>query len=145
MENKRFTLATRDPCAVDGTFCQAALKGKIHIKEQLPKYIGSSVQLCILLSMFSDHCVTWAVGRSCSLDLIAYTIGKEAWIDVSLMNQTISLGWCLSIKDYKCPVRKGCLCLIDKCHPEEKVWFERPKIGVVLHSQIAFSFIWHQK
>ena len=38
---------------VDGTFCQAALRGKIHIKDQLPKYIGSSVQLCILLS---DHC-----------------------------------------------------------------------------------------
>ena len=31
--------------AVDGTFCQAALKGKIYIKEQLPKYFGSSVQL----------------------------------------------------------------------------------------------------
>ncbi|XP_065910465.1 rRNA-processing protein UTP23 homolog [Dysidea avara] len=30
---------------VDGTFCQAALKGKIYIKEQLPKYIGSSVQI----------------------------------------------------------------------------------------------------
>lgn len=30
---------------VDGTFCQAALKGKIQIKEQLPKYLGGRVQL----------------------------------------------------------------------------------------------------
>ena len=30
---------------VDGTFSQAALKGKIQIKEQLPKYFGGEVQL----------------------------------------------------------------------------------------------------
>ena len=34
-----------DDCAVDGTFCQAALKGKIQIKEQLPKYLGGRIQL----------------------------------------------------------------------------------------------------
>ena len=30
---------------VDGTFCQAALAGKIQLKEQLPKYLGGSIQL----------------------------------------------------------------------------------------------------
>ena len=30
---------------VDGTFCQAALKGKIQLREQLPKYLGGEVQL----------------------------------------------------------------------------------------------------
>lgn len=30
---------------VDGTFCQAALKGKIQIKEQFPKYLGGRIQL----------------------------------------------------------------------------------------------------
>lgn len=41
------TFGYREPfqVLVDGTFCQAALKGKIYIKEQLPKYFGSSVQL----------------------------------------------------------------------------------------------------
>ena len=29
---------------VDGTFCQAALKGKIQLKEQLAKYLGGDVQ-----------------------------------------------------------------------------------------------------
>lgn len=31
---------------IDGTFCQAALKNKIQIKEQLPKYLMGEVQLC---------------------------------------------------------------------------------------------------
>ncbi|TRZ01701.1 hypothetical protein DNTS_003587 [Danionella cerebrum] len=31
---------------IDGTFCQAALKNKIQIKEQLPKYLMGDVQLC---------------------------------------------------------------------------------------------------
>ena len=31
---------------VDGTFCQAALKCQILIKEQIPNYLGSEVQLC---------------------------------------------------------------------------------------------------
>ena len=30
---------------VDGTFSQAALVGKIQIKDQLPKYLGGEVQL----------------------------------------------------------------------------------------------------
>lgn len=44
---------------VDGTFCQAALKGKIQIKEQLPKYLGAPVQLgqktCFDRLLQSDH------------------------------------------------------------------------------------------
>ncbi|KAG7225439.1 hypothetical protein INR49_027433, partial [Caranx melampygus] len=31
---------------IDGTFCQAALKNKIQIKEQIPKYLMGEVQLC---------------------------------------------------------------------------------------------------
>ncbi|XP_018416354.1 PREDICTED: rRNA-processing protein UTP23 homolog [Nanorana parkeri] len=43
----------REPYQVllDGTFCQAALKNKIQIKEQLPKYLMGEVQLC------TSHCV----------------------------------------------------------------------------------------
>ena len=33
--------------AVDGTFYHAVLKGKIQIKEQLPKYLGGRIQLGI--------------------------------------------------------------------------------------------------
>ncbi|XP_003385131.1 PREDICTED: rRNA-processing protein UTP23 homolog [Amphimedon queenslandica] len=42
---------------VDGTFCQAALKGKINIKEQMPKYLCCAVQLvttkCVLAELSS--------------------------------------------------------------------------------------------
>ncbi|XP_051527418.1 rRNA-processing protein UTP23 homolog [Myxocyprinus asiaticus] len=31
---------------IDGTFCQAALKNKIQIKEQLPKYLMGEIHLC---------------------------------------------------------------------------------------------------
>ncbi|XP_073489003.1 rRNA-processing protein UTP23 homolog [Aquarana catesbeiana] len=43
----------REPYQVllDGTFCQAALKNQIQIKEQLPKYMMGDVQLC------TTHCV----------------------------------------------------------------------------------------
>ncbi|KAM5157045.1 rRNA-processing protein UTP23 homolog [Mantella aurantiaca] len=43
----------REPYQVllDGTFCQAALKNQIQIKEQLPKYLMGEVQLC------TTHCV----------------------------------------------------------------------------------------
>ncbi|NP_001085419.1 UTP23, small subunit processome component L homeolog [Xenopus laevis] len=49
----RFNFGVREPYQVllDGTFCQAALKNKIQIKEQLPKYLMGEVQLC------TSHCV----------------------------------------------------------------------------------------
>ena len=40
--------------AVDGTFSQAALTGKIQIKEQLPKYFGGSIQLGKPLSLITN-------------------------------------------------------------------------------------------
>ena len=37
---------------VDGTFSQAALKGKIQLKEQLPKYFGGEVKLGMFPMVF---------------------------------------------------------------------------------------------
>lgn len=48
---------------VDGTFCQAALKNKIQIKEQMPKYLMGEVQLCT---------------TSCALKELE-TLGKELY------------------------------------------------------------------
>lgn len=31
---------------VDGTFCRAALKQKINIREQLPKYLEAEINIC---------------------------------------------------------------------------------------------------
>ncbi|XP_067888275.1 rRNA-processing protein UTP23 homolog [Heterodontus francisci] len=44
----KYNYGFREPFQVllDGTFCQAALKNKIQIKEQMPKYLMGEVQLC---------------------------------------------------------------------------------------------------
>ncbi|KAK3511647.1 hypothetical protein QTP70_014581 [Hemibagrus guttatus] len=44
----KYNFGFREPfqIMIDGTFCQAALKNKIQIKEQLPKYFMGEVQLC---------------------------------------------------------------------------------------------------
>lgn len=44
----KFNFNFREPfqILIDGTFCQAALKNKIQIKEQMPKYLMGEVQLC---------------------------------------------------------------------------------------------------
>ncbi|XP_066531090.1 rRNA-processing protein UTP23 homolog [Hoplias malabaricus] len=44
----RYNFGFREPyqILIDGTFCQAALKNKIQIKEQMPKYFMGEVHLC---------------------------------------------------------------------------------------------------
>lgn len=44
----KYNFSFREPfqILIDGTFCQAALKNKIQIKEQMPKYLMGEVQLC---------------------------------------------------------------------------------------------------
>ncbi|XP_017310339.1 rRNA-processing protein UTP23 homolog [Ictalurus punctatus] len=44
----KYNFGFREPfqILIDGTFCQAALKNKIQIKEQLPKYFMGEVQFC---------------------------------------------------------------------------------------------------
>ncbi|XP_030596834.1 rRNA-processing protein UTP23 homolog [Archocentrus centrarchus] len=44
----KYNFGFREPfqILIDGTFCQAALKNKIQIKEQMPKYLMGEVQLC---------------------------------------------------------------------------------------------------
>lgn len=44
----KYNFSFREPfqILVDGTFCQAALKNQIQIKEQMPKYLMGEVQLC---------------------------------------------------------------------------------------------------
>ncbi|XP_041045423.1 rRNA-processing protein UTP23 homolog [Carcharodon carcharias] len=44
----KYNYGFREPFQIllDGTFCQAALKNKIQIKEQMPKYLMGEVQLC---------------------------------------------------------------------------------------------------
>lgn len=61
----KYNFSFREPfqILVDGTFCQAALKNKIQIKEQMPKYLMGEVQLCT---------------TSCALKELE-TLGKELY------------------------------------------------------------------
>ena len=43
---KNFGFSVPYKVLIDGTFCKAALKFKVNIREQLPKYFQSEVQLC---------------------------------------------------------------------------------------------------
>ncbi|KAJ7338074.1 hypothetical protein JRQ81_010616 [Phrynocephalus forsythii] len=44
----KYNFGFREPFQVllDGTFCQAALRNKIQIRDQLPGYLGGAAQLC---------------------------------------------------------------------------------------------------
>lgn len=39
---------------VDGTFCAAALKYKVNIREQMPKYLGDEVKLCTTVCAINE-------------------------------------------------------------------------------------------
>lgn len=44
----RNNFGVREPYQIllDGTFCQAALRGRIQLREQLPRYLMAETQLC---------------------------------------------------------------------------------------------------
>lgn len=44
----RNNFGVREPYQIllDGTFCQAALRGRIQLREQLPRYLMGETQLC---------------------------------------------------------------------------------------------------
>lgn len=52
----RNNFGVREPYQIllDGTFCQAALRGRIQLREQLPRYLMGETQLCT---------TRWACGR----------------------------------------------------------------------------------
>jgi U3 small nucleolar RNA-associated protein 23 len=39
---------------IDGTFCRAALNGKINIGEQMPKYLDAEVKLCTTACVMAE-------------------------------------------------------------------------------------------
>ena len=51
---------------VDGTFCKTALKFKMNISEQLPKYLDAEVRLCTTTCVLAE---CKALGESFSLVL----------------------------------------------------------------------------
>ncbi|MEE6463305.1 hypothetical protein FKM82_005851 [Ascaphus truei] len=89
----KYNFRFREPFQVmlDGTFCQAALKNKIQIKEQLPKYLMGEVQLC------TSHCVIKELE----------SLGKELY-GAKLIAQRFQVRSC---SHFKSPV-SGSACLL---------------------------------
>ncbi|CAH2285792.1 rRNA-processing UTP23 homolog [Pelobates cultripes] len=89
----KYNFGLRQPYQVllDGTFCQAALRNKIQIKEQLPKYLMGEVQLC------TTRCVLKELE----------SLGKELY-GAKLIAQRFQVRSCSHFKD---PV-SGSACLL---------------------------------
>lgn len=80
----KYNFSFREPfqILIDGTFCQAALKNKIQIKEQLPKYLMGEIQLCT---------------TSCALKELE-VLGKELY-GAKIILQRFQVRRCPHVKD----------------------------------------------
>uniref|UniRef100_A0A2K5D1D6 UTP23 small subunit processome component n=1 Tax=Aotus nancymaae TaxID=37293 RepID=A0A2K5D1D6_AOTNA len=65
----RNNFGVREPYQIllDGTFCQAALRGRIQLREQLPRYLMGETQLCTTSGAILAHCNLHLPGASSSL------------------------------------------------------------------------------
>lgn len=84
---------------IDGTFCQAALKNKIQIKEQMPKYLMGEVHLC------TTNCVMKEL-QSLGSDLFG----------AKLILQRFQIRNCQHVKD-PVPASECLLSMLEKTNP----------------------------
>uniref|UniRef100_A0A2K6SB00 UTP23 small subunit processome component n=1 Tax=Saimiri boliviensis boliviensis TaxID=39432 RepID=A0A2K6SB00_SAIBB len=66
----RNNFGVREPYQIllDGTFCQAALRGRIQLREQLPRYLMGETQLCT--TSRSLLCYGWGKGSVVKLQVL---------------------------------------------------------------------------
>ncbi|KAJ0003712.1 hypothetical protein NQD34_008810 [Periophthalmus magnuspinnatus] len=97
----KYNFSFREPfqILVDGTFCQAALKNKIQIKEQMPKYLMGEVQLCT---------------TNCALKELE-SLGKELY-GAKLILQRYQVRKCAHFKD-PIPASECLLSMLGKTNP----------------------------
>ncbi|KAK7906976.1 hypothetical protein WMY93_015588 [Mugilogobius chulae] len=97
----KYNFSFREPfqILVDGTFCQAALKNKIQIKEQMPKYLMGEVQLCT---------------TNCALKELE-TLGKELY-GAKIILQRYQVRRCAHFKD-PIPASECLLSMLGKTNP----------------------------
>lgn len=111
---------------IDGTFCQAALKNKIQIKEQLPKYLMGEIQLCTtkwvtptFASTQSQTCKLSITSsmlffRSCALKELE-TLGKDLY-GAKLILQRFQVRKCAHFKS-PVPASECLLSMLEKTNP----------------------------
>lgn len=97
----KYNFSFREPfqILIDGTFCQAALKNKIQIKEQMPKYLMGEIQLCT---------------TSCALKELE-TLGKELY-GAKLILQRFQVRKCAHVKN-PVPASECLLSMLEETNP----------------------------
>ncbi|XP_056154838.1 rRNA-processing protein UTP23 homolog [Lampris incognitus] len=97
----KYNFSFREPfqILIDGTFCQAALKNKIQIKEQIPKYLMGEVQLCT---------------TNCALKELEF-LGKELY-GAKIILQRFQVRNCNHFKS-PVPASKCLLSMLEKTNP----------------------------
>uniref|UniRef100_A0A3P9JJ24 rRNA-processing protein UTP23 homolog n=1 Tax=Oryzias latipes TaxID=8090 RepID=A0A3P9JJ24_ORYLA len=97
----KYNFSFREPfqILIDGTFCQAALKNKIQIKEQMPKYLMGEVQLCT---------------TNCALKELD-TLGKQLY-GAKIILQRFQLRKCAHFKD-PVPASECLLSMLEDTNP----------------------------
>lgn len=76
----RNNFGVREPYQIllDGTFCQAALRGRIQLREQLPRYLMGETQLCT---------TRWVHGAGTAAALLTRVLGTRPLLDEHLGRQ----------------------------------------------------------
>uniref|UniRef100_A0A3Q2P5G0 rRNA-processing protein UTP23 homolog n=1 Tax=Fundulus heteroclitus TaxID=8078 RepID=A0A3Q2P5G0_FUNHE len=97
----KYNFSFREPFQIllDGTFCQAALKNKIQIKEQMPKYLMGEVHLCT---------------TNCALKELE-TIGKQLY-GAKLILQRFQVRKCAHLK-HPVPASECLLSMLEETNP----------------------------
>ncbi|KAK5911012.1 hypothetical protein CgunFtcFv8_005224 [Champsocephalus gunnari] len=97
----KYNFSFRQPfqILIDGTFCQMALKNKIQIKEQMPKYLMGEVQLCT---------------TNCALKELE-TLGKELY-GARIILQKFQSRRCAHLKD-PVPASECLLSMLGETNP----------------------------
>ncbi|MEQ2232521.1 Small subunit processome component [Ilyodon furcidens] len=97
----KYNFSFREPfqILIDGTFCQAALKNKIQIKEQMPKYLMGEVQLCT---------------TNCALKELE-TIGKQLY-GAKIILQKFQVRKCAHLKN-PVPASECLLSMLEETNP----------------------------
>ncbi|XP_007575964.1 rRNA-processing protein UTP23 homolog [Poecilia formosa] len=97
----KYNFSFREPfqILIDGTFCQAALKNKIQIKEQMPKYLMGEIQLCT---------------TSCALKELE-TLGKQLY-GAKIILQRFQVRKCAHLKN-PVPASECLLSMLEETNP----------------------------
>lgn len=103
---------------IDGTFCQAALKNKIQIKEQLPKYLMGEIQLCTtkwvtpnFASMQSHNSANFRANRwRCSFAAVLWRSWR-LWVKICMEpNSSCRGSKCESVPTLRAPSLRLSVC-----------------------------------